>query len=79
MKMIPNRLVVHIYLYSCSLALTTTWWIIASHTSIINMTAVSSVVVKSAVNQTILQSSADHIIHQDWASSLAIVIVVSVR
>ena len=64
------------YLYSCSWALTTTWWIIASHTSIIIVTAVSSIVVKSAVNQTILQSSAGHIIHQDRASSLAIAIVV---
>ena len=78
MQMIPNHLLVHIYLYS-SLSLTTIWWIIASHTSIINMTAVSGVVVKSAVNQTILRSSAGYIIHQDGASSLAIVIVVSVR
>ena len=73
--MIPNCLVVHIYLYS-SLTLTTTWWRITSYTSIIIVTAVSSVIVKSAVSQAILQSSTGHIIHQDGASSLAIAIVV---
>ena len=52
--------------------LTSSRWGVASHTSILRVTAVWCVIVKGAVDQTSLHASARHIVHEDRASSLAI-------
>ena len=52
--------------------LTSSGWRVAPHSSIFIVTTVSSVIVKSAVDQTILYSSAGYIVHQDGTTALAI-------
>ena len=52
--------------------LTSTGRRIASHASILRVKTVSSVIVKGAVDQSTLWSSAGNIVHEDRASSLAI-------
>jgi len=52
--------------------LTSSGWREAPDSGIFRVTAVSSVVVKGTVDQTILYSSAGYIVHQDGTTTLAI-------